>query len=215
MVITQTLFEIALLSQEDVESIRREVEEALESEGGWTKGALDKFYKLDSALREIGRCPGLMQVVLSRVAVVGCELEDGKYIPPGYRVAIDMKAIHFDPEIYPDPYRCDLFRFDKLRSSDPSDSKYSFSTIDATYLPFSAGRHACAGRWFASMELKLMLAHIILEYDISYPPGITTRPKNILFTSAGIHPSSGQHKGQANDTMDLEPQRRQRERTRR
>ena len=29
--------------------------EALESEGGWTKGALDKFYKLDSALREIGR----------------------------------------------------------------------------------------------------------------------------------------------------------------
>jgi len=61
MVITQTLFEIALLSQEDVESIRREVEEALESEGGWTKGALDKFYKLDSALREIGRCPGLMQ----------------------------------------------------------------------------------------------------------------------------------------------------------
>jgi len=36
------------------------------------------------------------------------------------------------------------------------------------------------------MELKLMLAHIILEYDISYPPGITTRPKNILFTNGII-----------------------------
>ena len=64
MVITQTLFEIALLSREDVESIRREVEEALESEGGWNKGALDKFYKLDSALREIGRNPGLMHCPL-------------------------------------------------------------------------------------------------------------------------------------------------------
>jgi len=62
--ITQTLFEIALLSQEDLESIRTEVEEALESEGGWTKGALDKFYKLDSALREIGRFHGIMHGLL-------------------------------------------------------------------------------------------------------------------------------------------------------
>ena len=40
------------------------MERALESEGGWTKGALDKFYKLDSALREIGRFYGLMQCLL-------------------------------------------------------------------------------------------------------------------------------------------------------
>ena len=51
---------MALLSQEDIESIRTEMEEALESEGGWTKAALDKFYKLDSALREIGRFHGIM-----------------------------------------------------------------------------------------------------------------------------------------------------------
>ena len=61
MSITQTLFKIALLSQEDIESIRTEVERALESEGGWTNGSLDKFYKLDSALREIGRFDGLIQ----------------------------------------------------------------------------------------------------------------------------------------------------------
>jgi len=62
--ITQTLFEIVLLSQEDVESIRTEVEEALESERGWTKAAIDKFYKLDSALREIGRFHGMTQGLL-------------------------------------------------------------------------------------------------------------------------------------------------------
>jgi len=43
------------------------VEEALESEGGWTKGALDKFYKLDSALREVGRFYGLMQCLLLNI----------------------------------------------------------------------------------------------------------------------------------------------------
>ena len=77
----------------------------------------------------------ILPVVLSRVAVVGYQLGDGQYIPPGYRVAVDRKGIHFDPEIYPDPYRCDLFRFSKLRGSDPSDSKYSFSTVDATVSP--------------------------------------------------------------------------------
>ena len=64
IILTQTLLEIALLSREDVESIRTEVEEALESEGGWTKAAFDKFYKLDSALREIGRFHGVSQGLL-------------------------------------------------------------------------------------------------------------------------------------------------------
>lgn len=34
------------------------------------------------------------------------------------------------------------------------------------------------------MELKIMLAHILLEYDFGYPPGITQRPKNLIFNGA-------------------------------
>lgn len=182
--ITQTLFEIALLPPEDVESIRTEIQEALESEGGWTKGALLKFRKVDSALREVGRFYGLMYFALGRVALVGCDLGDGTSVPPGCRVAIDMKAIHFNPDIYPNPEVCDLFRFSKLRAGESSDSKYGFATIDPNYLPFSAGRHACAGRFFAAMELKIMVAHILLRYDVSLPPGATSRPKNIIFNGA-------------------------------
>ena len=40
--------------------MRTEVQEALESEGGYTKAAIDKFHKIDSALREIGRYYGLL-----------------------------------------------------------------------------------------------------------------------------------------------------------
>jgi len=58
--------------------------------------------------------------------------------------------------------------------------------VDSSYLPFGAGRHTCAGRFFAAMELKLMLAHILLEYDVSYPPPITERPKNATFNGAII-----------------------------
>jgi hypothetical protein len=31
------------------------------------------------------------------------------------------------------------------------------------------------------MELKVMLAHVILNYDIAFPSGISERPKNIYF----------------------------------
>jgi len=34
------------------------------------------------------------------------------------------------------------------------------------------------------MELKIMLAHILLHYDVRYPPQITERPKNIIFNGA-------------------------------
>ena len=36
------------------------------------------------------------------------------------------------------------------------------------------------------MELKIMLAHILLEYDFKYPSGITERPKNMIFNGAII-----------------------------
>lgn len=51
------------LPPKDLAAIREEIVAALESEGGWTKGSLLKFKKLDSALREIGRFHGLMQCI--------------------------------------------------------------------------------------------------------------------------------------------------------
>lgn len=62
--ITQALFEIAMLSPEDIECMRTEIKEVLEKEGGWTKDAIDKMYKVDSALREVGRYYGLVHCML-------------------------------------------------------------------------------------------------------------------------------------------------------
>jgi cytochrome P450 len=47
-------------------------------------------------------------------------------------------------------------------------------------LHFGHGKSACPGRWFASNELKLMLAIIIRDYDIALPEGETVRPPNII-----------------------------------
>ncbi|TFK75442.1 cytochrome P450 [Pluteus cervinus] len=184
--VTHTLFELALLPTSQVDEIREEVIAALDSEGGWTKNALLKFRKIDSLLREVGRVYGLMHFALPRISMVPYQLDDGNVIPPGYRVAIDMKAIHYNAKVYPDPFRFDPFRFSKLRETESTDTKYGFATVDSNYLPFGAGRHACAGRFFAAMELKVMVAHILLKYNFKYTEPRTVRPKNLQFNGAVV-----------------------------
>ena len=63
--------------------------------------------------------------------MVGYDLQDGTHIPPGSPVVLDLKGIHFNPQIYPDPERCDLFRFSKLREKEGTDAKYGFATLDS------------------------------------------------------------------------------------
>ena len=39
------------------------------------------------------------------------------------------------------------------------------------------------------MELKVILAHILLNYDFQFPGGITTRPENVYF-EVGVAPNT-------------------------
>ena len=48
------------------------------------------------------------------------------------------------------------------------------STSD-TFLPFGHGRHACPGRFFAANELKLLIAYMVLNYEVK---PLAVRPLN-------------------------------------
>jgi cytochrome P450 len=53
----------------------------------------------------------------------------------------------------------------------------------------STGKHACPGRFFAGNELKAMMAHLLLHYDIGAEvEGV--RPKNVHMGQA-IMPNMG------------------------
>lgn len=79
----------------------------------------------------------------------------------------------FDPEV--DKTLDDPEVFDGLRFA-RSGSKLEALSIDS--LAFGYGIHACPGRSFAVAELKLIVAHLIQNYDIRLEAG-KTRPKNI------------------------------------
>ena len=53
---------------------------------------------------------------------------------------------------------------------------------DSRNMAFGYGKYACPGRFYASNEMKLVLAHLLLRYDIKLPDG-HGRPKNFTFDS--------------------------------
>ena len=50
---------------------------------------------------------------------------------------------------------------------------------------FGHGKRACPGRFFASLESKIVLANIINNYDLKLPGG-ECRPKNLMFADANF-----------------------------
>jgi cytochrome P450 len=76
-----------------------------------------------------------------------------------------------DPAIYPELEAFDAYRFIK-RAKNQEYAKFSnFSTVSVDHTDFGFGKHACLVRVYITLELKILLAHIILKYDWKLPDG--------------------------------------------
>jgi cytochrome P450 len=196
-----------LLSSEDalttIEDLRVECSRIFaECEGVWTKAAVDKLCRVDSAIRESMRMSSFSVLALPRrvspshrspfqrslthyqvSAPEGIEIENNIRIPQGIPLATPMDAIHLDENFYPDPNRYYAFRFctrsqihgtktaakyEKLagEAESVSPKQQSSATLDDAFLSFGLGKHACPGRFFAVHEMKMMLAYIVMNYEI-------------------------------------------------
>jgi len=85
---------------------------------------------------------------------------DGTYI------AVPSRAIHIDESNYPDPTSFVPFRFVDEAKKESTGHKVDMTATHNDFLSLGNGRHACPGRFFAAMELKLMLALIAMKYDV-------------------------------------------------
>lgn len=122
----------------------------------------------------------------------GCE----EPIPPGVDISVPIQPIHLDEDIYPDAHKYVPLRFcedanvrrmqrnfagrgeegsetEKL----PRGAQKSTVTIDDAFLGFGVvGRHACPGRFFALVEMKIFVAHLLLNYEVE---PLKTRPQPV------------------------------------
>ena len=182
------LFDLAASSPSNLSILCDEINSTLNGKP-WSKQALSTMTKLDSTLRESMRINSFVTVALQRQVVHpdGVTTPQGIHLPCGTAVASPGHPVHQDPDIYgPDAREFKPFRFAEQRSSNEGDdtkeylkkAKMSFPTTSSSYLAFGHGRLACPGRFFASNELKLMVAWIALNYEIEH---LDTRPPDQWF----------------------------------
>ena len=58
-------------------------------------------------------------------------------------------------------------------------ARNQFVTTNEQNLMFGYGRHACPGRFFATNEIKMIVAKMVLDYDIGMPGGRRERYEQI------------------------------------
>ena len=109
-------------------------------------------------------------------------LSDGTSIPSGTYTFSPAHAINFDPTIYANPQTFDGLRFYNLRrlSLAEDEKKHQLTSVTKTEMQFGGGRHACPGRWFASHQVKMVLAAMIGRYEVKLKDG-EGRPESIVF----------------------------------
>lgn len=76
-------------------------------------------------------------------------LPDGKIVPFGVDVYFLLRIIHQDPKYFPEPEK---FVPERHLKSIPA------------YIPFGNGSRNCIGQVYAMQEMKVVLAHLLMEY---------------------------------------------------
>ncbi|KAH8103294.1 cytochrome P450 [Cristinia sonorae] len=155
--------------------LRQEVEVILAEEDGdiGSRTAVSKMRLIDSFLRESQRLNGTNATSIWRKTLQTITFSNGITIPPGVFLSAAATATHLDEELYTNPEVFNPWRFVE------PDNARSFVSLGSDYIVFGQGRHACPGRHFASYQMKLMLAHIVLNYDVKLSPGSEgIRPPN-------------------------------------
>lgn len=166
---TFVLFELAT-RPEYVQPLRDEIEAVINDEG-WSKDSVRKLRKLDSFIKECLRVSNFHIVTMARKARKDFTFSDGTTVPAGSMVVVPFNPVHTDGDNYVNPDKFDGFRFERMRAQEGEEAKHQLLSLGVDYVLFGHGRHACPGRFFVVNELKVMLAHVLLNYDIKMADG--------------------------------------------
>ncbi|PGH07723.1 hypothetical protein AJ79_06200 [Helicocarpus griseus UAMH5409] len=186
--------------------LRLEAQQALNvskaNGGAWSTSTINKMVLIDSTLRESLRLWSFVSHGVTKTVLTlgGIRLPSGDHLPYGAHCGIASYGPQHDEDVYENPYSFQPFRFcegkqRKAIKAPQADDEVvpgqsapkSFVTTSEYMMGFNHGRHACPGRFFAAQQTKLLLPHIVLNYDIKPIP---TRPQNRWLNNSSGPPMS-------------------------
>ncbi|KAK3384415.1 cytochrome P450 [Lasiosphaeria ovina] len=185
-----------------LDALREETSRELGAEGGcWSKNALSRLHRTDSAIRESMRVSHFATGLTHRKVITKegiTNTVEGWHVPRGSYLMLDLAGTHHDADLYENPDVYDPFRFSREREEykarpqdqkDPAEAlrvqRLGMVTTSDEFLAFSHGRHACPGRFFVAHELKMILAYLLENYDIK---PLAERPKPLWIGQTIIPP---------------------------
>ena len=134
-------------------------------------------------------------VSFNRKVLEAIQLTDGTVLPSGTFISMPTYSVARDPAFYSSPSTFHPFRFYELRQRSLEDAnRHQLTSTGPANLAFGYGHAACPGRAFAAVEMKMILGHLVHEYDFKFPEGQTDRPENNHMDER-IWPSRGQQIG--------------------
>jgi sterol 14-demethylase len=126
----------------------------------------DEMPILDAVIRETIRIS--ITVLSLRRNLVEDLTFSGGLVKPGDFVVYSLADVHLNPEIYSRPTEFDPSRFGPGREED---KKGTFS-----YLGWGAGRHPCTGMKVAKLEIKTVVAFMLLGFEFDVVDKFGKRP---------------------------------------
>jgi cytochrome P450 len=148
------------------ELLRKEINETkANNDGRLTPAAVSQMTIMDSFFRESLRI-GSDYVGFRHKVMKETVLQSGITLPEGSTIGLSVYDAHMDPELQEiGPNGIPLDEFDPCRFVGRKSKKST--AVGPDLLIFGVGFHSCPGRYFASVEIKYLLASIIDRYDIS------------------------------------------------
>ncbi|KEY77979.1 cytochrome p450 [Aspergillus fumigatus] len=176
---TSALLDILSYPTEEglMDMLQAEIEQiAANSDGSWSAADLERASLLESAIKESLRFNGINALSPTRkvVAPEGAFLPNGVFLPYGTKIGIPQYAVHRDSDLYPNPNEYNPFRFYKENATPEERRQNLMTNTSDTYLVFGHGRRQCPGRWLFAHIFKLLIAEMLLKYEIK---PFAARPK--------------------------------------
>ncbi|CAN1312233.1 Flavonoid 3'-monooxygenase [Linum perenne] len=138
---------------------------------------LPKLPYLQAVIKETFRLHPSTPLSLPRIAAESCEI-NGRHIPKGATLLVNVWAIARDPDVWSDPLRFDPGRFLPGGEKPGVDVKGS----DFELIPFGAGRRICAGLSLGLRMVQLMTASLVHAFDWELADGL--KPGNLNMDEA-------------------------------
>ncbi|KAL8832625.1 MAG: hypothetical protein Q9191_000141 [Dirinaria sp. TL-2023a] len=177
MAATQTLFDVSS-RPEYIQPLREEVIEMTSENAQFTKTSLTKMRKLDSFMRESQRLNPPSLLGFKRHVKQPLTLGDGVCLPKDVHLMMPIYPIVVDAQVTPDPFQFQGFRHHENRLQPGEGNRHQFATTSKNNMHFGHGKYACPGRFFAANTVKMVIAQLLLDFDLKLADG-ETRPDNV------------------------------------